>query len=395
MFNQFFQSSKFGGFLLLFCVLISLGVANSAYAVAYEAMLVEKIGFAIGSFTLREETRAWINDGLMAIFFLLMGLEIKREFLGGELSTLKKAALPVFAALGGMLVPASTYLIFNSGTSTASGWGIPMATDIAFALAIISMLGKSVPSSLKIFLAALAISDDLGAILVIAFFYTKQIYWIYLLWAIGVFLVLLALNYFKVKTLTPYLIFGLPLWYFVHHSGIHATISGVLLASTIPNNVKTSSPLARLEHVLTKPVNLIIMPIFALVNTNISFQSEMLDGLFSPLSLGIIIGLLVGKALGISLFSIVAVKVRLAKLPSKANWLHIIGVGLLAGIGFTMSIFIALLSFEEQAYIVQAKFSVLCASTLAGFIGFLFLKRLGINQNSGQKTSSISSVIQT
>lgn len=380
-FKKFFHSGKIGGILLLLCVLVSLAIANSHLAVPFENLLGKEIGFSLFSVKLTYSVSAWINDGLMAIFFLLVGLEIKRELLEGELSNLKKASLPILAALGGMIVPSLLYFFINNGKDTASGWGIPMATDIAFALAIIAMLGKSVPPSLKIFLAALAIADDLGAILVIAIFYTDQIHWNYLLSATIVFGFLLALNRFKVTSLYFYLIPGILLWYLVHHSGIHATIAGVLLAFTIPTNKSQSaSPLEKLEHSLGIPVNFVIMPIFALANTNITFQKSMLDGLFSPLSLGIIIGLFVGKILGISLFSAFAVKIKLAKLPSGAQWKHIAGVGMLAGIGFTMSIFISLLSFSDQQHIIQAKFAILCASVISGLAGFIFLK--SINQKS-------------
>jgi len=378
IFQKFFHSGKVGGIILLVCVVISLCIANFGDAVYFNNFLSQVLGFSLGSIEIKYSISAWINDGLMAIFFLLVGLEIKRELIEGELSTLKKASLPVLAALGGMIIPALIYFFFNKGEETASGWGIPMATDIAFALAIIAMLGKNVPASLKIFLAALAIADDLGAILVIAIFYTAQIHWDYLLMAGGVFALLLTLNYFKVKSLWFYLIPGIFLWYFVHHSGIHATIAGVLLAFTIPtNNTAELSPLEKLEHSLTIPVNFLIMPIFALANTNITFQKEMINGLVSPLGLGIIFGLFFGKTIGVTLLSWFAVKIKLAKLPSGANWKHIIGVGMLAGIGFTMSIFISLLSFSNPEYIVEAKFAILCTSVLAGVLGFVYLKSIG------------------
>jgi NhaA family Na+:H+ antiporter len=377
LFKKFFHSNKVGGIILLICVLISLIVANSSQKDNFSSFLMQNLGFTIGNFALSYSLSAWINDGLMAVFFLLVGLEIKRELIEGELSTLKKASLPVLAAIGGMAFPALIYFFFNKGENTASGWGIPMATDIAFALAIIALLGKSVPASLKIFLAALAIADDLGAILVIAIFYTAQIHWSYLLMAGLVLALLVALNYFKVTSLWFYLIPGVFLWYFIHHSGIHATIAGVLLAFFIPtNDTEIESPLEKLEHFLTVPVNFLIMPIFALANTNITFQKEMVTGLISPLGLGIILGLFLGKTLGISLLSWFAVKIKLAKLPSGANWKHIIGVGMLAGIGFTMSIFISLLSFKEVEYVIEAKFAILCASIISGIIGFSYLKSL-------------------
>lgn len=375
-FIKFFNSEKTGGILLLFCVGFSLIIANSGGQHAFQKLLDRSLSFGIGDTQISYSISAWINDGLMAIFFLLVGLEIKRELVAGELSSIRKASLPVLAAIGGMLLPAVIYWAVNRGTSTASGWGIPMATDIAFALAIIAMLGKNVPPSLKIFLAALAIVDDLGAILVIAIFYTDQIHWQELYIAGAIVIALATLNYFKVKSLWFYLIPGIFLWYFMHHSGIHATIAGVLLAFTIPTGTSNSSPLENLEHTLAKPVNFLIMPIFALANTNITFESSMLKGLASPLGLGIILGLFVGKTLGVSLFSYLAVKLKLAKLPSAANWKHIIGVGMLAGIGFTMSIFIAMLSFTDYLYIIEAKFAILCTSILSGVVGFIFLKTL-------------------
>jgi NhaA family Na+:H+ antiporter len=377
IFKKFFHSGKVGGIILLICVIISLIIANSSQKDNFANFLTQNLGFSIGNFSLNYTLSAWINDGLMAIFFLLVGLEIKRELIEGELSTLKKASLPVLAAIGGMAFPALIYFFFNKGEATASGWGIPMATDIAFALAIIALLGKSVPASLKIFLAALAIADDLGAILVIAIFYTAEIQWPYLLLAALIFALLLAFNYFKIISLWFYLIPGIFLWYLVHHSGIHATIAGVLLAFTIPtNDTDVLSPLEKLEHFLTTPVNFIIMPIFALANTNITFQKEMVSGLASPLGFGIILGLFFGKTLGVSLLSWFAVKIKLAKLPSGANWKHIIGVGMLAGIGFTMSIFVSLLSFEKAEYITEAKFAILCASVISGAIGFFYLKSI-------------------
>ncbi|TKC06591.1 Na+/H+ antiporter NhaA [Pedobacter polaris] len=383
LFKKFFHSGKVGGIILLICVIISLIIANSEAATGFTNFLAQNLGFNLGSVEIKYSISAWINDGLMAIFFLLVGLEIKRELIEGELSSVKKASLPVLAALGGMVVPALIYFFFNKGEQTASGWGIPMATDIAFALAIIAMLGKNVPASLKIFLAALAIADDLGAILVIAIFYTAQIHWNYLLMAGGIFVLLLAFNYFKVKSLWFYLIPGLFLWYFVHHSGIHATIAGVLLAFTIPTNeTAIESPLEKLEHFLTVPVNFLIMPIFALANTNITFQKQMIDGLVSPLGFGIIAGLFFGKTIGVTLFSWFAVKIKLAKLPSGANWKHIIGVGMLAGIGFTMSIFISLLSFSNAEYVVEAKFAILCTSIMAGILGFIYLKSLKVKPKS-------------
>lgn len=376
-FKDFFRSGQIGGIILLVCVAISLFIANSSYAQDFSDILSTDFGFTFGAQTYAFTVSAWINDALMAVFFLLVGLEIKREMVEGELSSVKKASLPVVAALGGMLVPAFIYFLFNKDQDTASGWGIPMATDIAFALAIISMLGKSVPTSLKVFLAALAIVDDLGAILVIAIFYTNEVHFDYLLMAAGVMALLIAFNFFNIKQLFFYLIPGVFLWYFIHHSGIHATIAGVLLALTIPTNAtNVESPLEKLEHLLNGPVNYFIMPIFALANTNITFQKEMISGLVSPLGMGIIAGLFIGKTIGVTLFSWIAVKLKLGSLPSRSGWKHIIGLGMLAGIGFTMSIFISLLSFSDELHVTEAKFAILCASVISGLVGFIFLKSI-------------------
>ena len=376
-FRDFFRSEQIGGIILIFSVLVSLSIANSSLGAGFEKLLSTEFGYSSSHLQLEYSLALWINDGLMAIFFLLIGLEIKREIIEGELSSPRKAAMPIFAALGGMFIPAGIYFLFNAGQSTISGWGIPMATDIAFALGILSLLGKRVPASLKVFLAALAIVDDLGAILVIAIFYTNELHWMELLYSAGIMALLISMNLLGVKRLFFYIIPGVFLWYFIHHSGIHATIAGVLLALTIPSNpVKKASPLERLEHMIVRPVNFLIMPIFALANTNIRFESEMINGLTSPLGLGIIFGLTIGKPLGVSLFSWLAVKSGIASLPSRANWKHVFGLGLLAGIGFTMSIFIALLSFNDPIFNIEAKFSILVASLLAGVSGFVFLLSL-------------------
>lgn len=374
-FKKFFSSSQASGIILIFCVLISLFIANSSFAEGFQAILDKNTGTDL--FGLKYPVSIWVNDGLMAIFFLLVGLEIKREMVEGELSSFKNASLPIFAAAGGMLVPAVIYTAFNYGTKYGNGWGIPMATDIAFSLAIISLLGKRIPNSIKIFLAALAIVDDLGAILVIAVFYTDQIHWTYLLLSFGVASLLFLLNFLKVTKIVFYLIPGLFLWYFLHHSGIHATIAGVVLAFSIPTNVSTTeiSPLEKLEHQLHVPVGFFIMPLFALSNTNITFNREMVSGITNTLGLGIICGLVLGKLVGINIFSFIAIKSRLSSLPQNASWKQMWGVGLIAGIGFTMSIFIALLSFKGSAEIQdEAKFAILIASLLAGIAGFMVLK---------------------
>ncbi|UHO36768.1 Na+/H+ antiporter NhaA [Chryseobacterium capnotolerans] len=373
-FKKFFNNSQASGIILIFCVLISLLIANSSLAGSFQSFLDKEAGTHL--FGLEYPVSIWINDGLMAVFFLLVGLEIKRELVEGELSSFKNASLPIFAAVGGMLVPAVIYSIFNSGTEYSNGWGIPMATDIAFSLAIISMLGKKIPNSIKIFLAALAIVDDLGAILVIAIFYTEQIHWSYLLLSFGVTALLFILNFLKVTKTIFYIIPGLFLWYFLHHSGIHATIAGVLLAFSIPTNASNVeiSPLEKLEHQLHVPVSFLIMPVFALTNTNITFSSEMVAGVTSTLGLGIICGLILGKLIGINLFSLLAIKLKLSSLPQNSNWTQMIGVGLLAGIGFTMSIFIALLSFKGEIVIQdEAKFAILIASFVAAILGFIIL----------------------
>ncbi|WP_026899370.1 Na+/H+ antiporter NhaA [Daejeonella oryzae] len=376
-FKAFFRSEQIGGIILICCVIISLLIANSSLNDEFSSILAQQLGYESSDIQLKYSVSLWINDGLMAIFFLLVGLEIKREIVEGELSSPKKAAMPIFAALGGMLVPAAVYAIFNLNAPTSHGWGIPMATDIAFALGVISLLGKRVPASLKIFLAALAIVDDLGAILVIAIFYTNELHWMQLLYSAGILALLVGMNFMGVKKLIFYIIPGIFLWYFIHHSGIHATIAGVLLALTIPTNeTAVESPLEKLEHMLVRPVNFVIMPIFAIANTNIRFEKQMIDGLYSPLGIGIILGLLVGKPIGITLFSWLSVKFGFSTLPSKSSWNHVIGLGFLAGIGFTMSIFIGLLSFSDPEYQVEAKFSILVASVLAGVVGYLYLSML-------------------
>ena len=376
-FKKFFQIAQSSGNLLIICVILSLLIANSSLGSNFQELL----DFKLGSYSIS----LWINDGLMTIFFLLVGLEIKREILEGELSSFKNATLPIFAALGGMLVPAAIFYFFNQGSKYENGWGIPMATDIAFSLAIISMLGKRVPVSIKIFLTALAIVDDLGAIVVIAIFYTEKIETTYLLLCGLVLLILIILNFFKVKRHIFYLIPGVFLWYFMHHSGIHATIAGVLLAFTIPTNESDTeiSPLEKLEEKLHTPVNYFIMPLFALANTNIKFHNGMVDGLFTNFGYGIILGLALGKVIGINLFSFIAIKLKLSDLPNNSKWSQMLGAGLLAGIGFTMSIFIALLSYKGELEIQEeAKFAILVASAISGFMGYFLLKAISDKHNS-------------
>ncbi|PVH24251.1 Na+/H+ antiporter NhaA [Sphingobacterium corticibacter] len=395
VFKSFFKSANAGGILLLICVLLSLAIANSPWKDNLQAFLDYPLGTDFGSIHLRYPLLLWINDGLMAIFFLLVGLEIKREVVEGELSSPKKASLPILCAIGGAIVPALIYLSLNSGTITEGGWGIPMATDIAFALAVINILGKRIPASLKIFLAALAIVDDLIAILVIAFFYSSGIELTYLLYAGIGLVVLVVMNRLNVLNPYLYLIPGVFVWYFVHHSGIHATIAGVLVAMTIPtNDTEIESPLERLEHALVRPVNFLIIPLFAFANTNITLQSEMIDGLAAPLGLGITLGLLLGKPIGIFLTTFLCVKTKIGVLPKGSTWIHILGVGLLAGIGFTMSIFIALLSFSNPLHVSEAKLSILLTSLFAGLLGYLILhlspkKIISENKKLDSKTITI------
>ena len=377
-FKRFLHSSQSSGIILILCVLLSLLIANSSLGVSFQTLLDTKIGTDI--FQLNYPLSIWINDGLMAIFFLLVGLEIKREIVEGELSTFKSASLPIVAAIGGMVVPALIYYAFNYGTEYANGWAIPMATDIAFSLAIISMLGKRAPLSLKIFLAALAIVDDLGAIMVIAIFYTDQLHWIYLGLSGLMVVILVLLNVFNFKKHIFYVVPGLFLWYFMHHSGIHATIAGVLLAFTIPTNISTTeiSPLEKMEQKLHLPVNFLIMPIFALANTNITFKDGMVDGLFTNFGYGVILGLVLGKIIGINLFSWIFIKLKISGLPDQVSWSQMLGAGLLAGIGFTMSIFIGLLSFKGHPEIQdEAKFAILVASIISGFAGYSLLRYIG------------------
>ncbi len=367
LFKEFFESEKAGGLILIACAILSLIIANSAFSEGYHHFWQTQFaGLSIGH---------WINDGLMAVFFLLIGLELEREIYKGELSNLKDALVPLFGGLGGIIFPAGIFMLFNFGTPTQSGAGIPMATDIAFALGILSLLGNRVPTSLKVFLTALAIIDDLGAILIIAIFYTKTIFWTNLFIALGIFALLLVFNRLKIRNLIPYLIGGVAMWYFMLNSGVHATITGVLLAFAIPfgnGNEKSSSYI--LQHFLHKPVAFFILPIFALANTAIILSDDIGQALTQNYSVGIALGLIVGKPLGIFLLTFLAVSFGFCKLPSDLNWKAIIGVGFLGGVGFTMSIFITLLAFDNENIINNAKFVILISSLIAGLIGFLSLK---------------------
>ncbi|WP_017495907.1 Na+/H+ antiporter NhaA [Flavobacterium sp. WG21] len=366
-FKAFFNNEKSGGLLLLFVTIISLYLANSSYQTEYIAFWEKYLnGHSITH---------WINDGLMAIFFLLIGLELEREIYHGELSNIKNASLPIMAALGGMLVPAGIFLILNFGTATQNGAGIPMATDIAFAIGILSLLGKKVPSSLKVFLTALAVIDDLGAIIVIAIFYTTSIAFVNLAIALGIWVFLFVLNRLKVHNLIPYLIGGVVMWYFMLNSGVHATITGVILAFVIPfGNGDENSVSYKLQHFLHKPVAFFILPLFAVANTCIAIQSDWHEGLNHPNTFGIVLGLVVGKPLGILLFSAIGVSLGLCSLPKNLKWAHILGAGMLGGIGFTMSIFITILAFKDPEIIVFSKIAILIASVLSGLFGLVYLK---------------------
>jgi Na+:H+ antiporter, NhaA family len=373
-YKEFFDSEKASGIVLIICTIISLAITNSVLGANYLSIWHADVGGL--------SVEHWINDGLMAIFFLFIGLELKRELYNGELSDLKNALLPIFAALGGIVVPALVHLVFNYGTATQAGIGIPMATDIAFALGVLALLGSRVPASLKVFLTALAVIDDLGAIIVIAVFYTAQLSLFYLGGAVLVFALLAATNrFFRVMSLAAYLAGGALMWFLMLKSGVHATIAGVLLAFTIPFSAAEDdekSPSYRLEHFLHKPVAFLILPIFALANTGIVVGTDWLQNLFSANSEGITLGLIVGKPFGITLFSFVVVSLGICRLPLDLNWKHVFGAGLLGGIGFTMSIFITNLAFTNNAEIINAsKIAILLASLTAGTIGFLWLKLFG------------------
>lgn len=367
LFRQFFKSEASGGTVLLACTLVSLLIANSELAPGYLAFWHHPVG--------PYSTELWINDGLMAIFFLLIGLELVRELRVGELSDWKVAMLPTIAALGGVLFPAGIHFAFNAGTETVAGMGIPMATDIAFAIGIMSLLGRRIPLGLKIYLTALAVIDDLIAIIVIAVFYTAELYFTNLMIALGIFVVLLLFNRLGVKNLVFYLLPGVAMWYFMHESGVHATIAGVLLAFTIPfGDGKAQTPAYRLQHFLHLPVAFFILPVFALCNTAITLPDGWLNDLKSNNALGIMLGLFVGKPVGILLFSYLSVRAGLCSLPSGVGWNKLFGAGALAGIGFTMSIFITLLAFNDQELVDASKMSIILASAASAILGLTWLR---------------------
>lgn len=417
-FQRFEKIESFSGILLFFATILALVWANSPFSDVYQSLWSYKLGFETEHIHLNKPLILWINDGLMAIFFFVIGLEIKRELLIGELNSLKKASFPFFAAIGGMIVPLAVFMLFNKNPETASGWGIPMATDIAFTLAILKLLGNRIPLSLKIFLTAFAIVDDIGAVLVIAIFYSENIKWILLLYAAIPLLLLFYLAYKDIYIKYLVFIFSIFIWYCFLKSGIHPTVAGVLVAFTIPirqkidintftdklssiverikaaKNLKApilseeqiaeidnlqdwtnkiQSPLQQLEHRLHNWVAYFIMPIFALANAGVVFSKDM--SLETPLIINLILGLIVGKCLGISIFSYLSVKLKLATIPSDLKAIQIFGVSILAGLGFTMSIFIANLAFTQNpTYIDSAKVGILIGSLLAGLIGYLILR---------------------
>ena len=379
--REFMDDSRAVGIVLLCCTILSLWLSNSSFAIGYFNILNSDV-FSSGVLHLPHTVLHIINDALMALFFLLAGMEIKRELVVGELSSLQKGLLPVVAALGGMIAPASIYLLFCNKAPLSTGWGIPMATDIAFSLGILSLLGKKAPLSIRIFLMALAIIDDLGGIITIAVFYTKDINGIYLGLAAIAFIILVAMNLLKVKRAYSYMLAGTLLWYFIFNSGVHATVAGVLLAFAMPmKNIN------RMIHSFHDPVSFIVLPLFALANTAIVFPAEVGAALNSPLTYAITCGLVIGKPLGIYLFSYVAVKIRMCILPAHVAWRHILGVGMIAGIGFTISIFIATLAFQNEDTRSLAKIAVIIASFLSGIIGYLYLRLVS---KSTKKTAGIA-----
>jgi NhaA family Na+:H+ antiporter len=370
MFKGFFDSEKVAGLILVFCTVISLLIANSSVGDNYIHLMHQKINLSFSFISLNYSVEHWVNDGLMAIFFLMVGLEVERELYAGELADFKKAVLPFAGAVGGICVPALIHFMLNSGTATQPGFAIPMATDIAFALGILALAGNKVPVAVKVFLTALAIIDDIGAIIVIAFFYTKTVYFNYLLLSGGILAALFVLNRLRVKNLLFYIIPGIIMWYCLLKSGVHATIAGVLLAFVIPfNNDGDKNVSYHLQHFLHKPVAFIIVPIFALVNTAILLPSNVAQSLSTSNSLGIIAGLAMGKLIGIFSVPYLLVKMGIAKLQQGLTWRNLIGIALLGGIGFTMSMFITNLAFTDQELINNSKLSILVASAIAAISG--------------------------
>ena len=376
-FRWFFKLEAASGLVLLFAAIIALIVSNSNLAEIYFSTLNKYLFLGINNFGLKLSVLHWINDALMAIFFFFVTLEIKREFLQGELSNIKQALLPIIAAVGGMLVPALFYVFINFGDGeTMNGWAIPSATDIAFSLGVLSLLGKRVPLSLKVFLTALAIIDDLGAIVIIALFYSGDLSIKYLSLMLLAFIVLLVINKFNIKKFLPYLIVGIFLWDFTHNSGIHATIAGVLLAMTIPHRKKDKdfSLLIKIEHAISPYVAFGIMPLFSFANAGVSLEGLSFASLLDKVPLGILLGLFVGKQLGVFVFSYVSIKMKIAQMPNNSNWFNFYGVGVLTGIGFTMSLFVGNLAFvENMQYMDGVKIGVLTGSLLSTLFGYFLI----------------------
>ena len=376
-FKWFFKLEAASGLVLLISAILALIISNSDLSSLYFETLNKYLFIGINNFGLKLSVLHWINDALMAIFFFFVTLEIKREFLQGELSNIKQALLPIIAAVGGMVVPALFYVVINFGDpETINGWAIPSATDIAFSLGVLSLLGKRVPLSLKVFLTALAIIDDLGAILIIALFYSGDLNIMYLSLMLVAFIILLVINKFNIKVFFPYLLIGLLLWDFTHNSGIHATIAGVLLAMTIPHRKKEKdfSLLIKIEHAISPYVAFGIMPLFAFANAGVSLEGLSLSSLLDKVPLGIVLGLFVGKQLGVFVFSYISIKLKIAQMPGNSSWYNFYGVGILTGIGFTMSLFVGNLAFVENAqYMDGVKIGVLTGSLLSTLAGYFLI----------------------
>ena len=376
-FKWFFKLEAASGLVLLISAILALIISNSYLSELYFSTLNEYLFIGINNFGLKLSVLHWINDALMAIFFFFVTLEIKREFLQGELSNIKQALLPIIAAVGGMLVPALFYVFINFGdTETLKGWAIPSATDIAFSLGVLSLLGKRVPISLKVFLTALAIIDDLGAIVIIALFYSGDLSIKYLSLMLLAFIILLVINKFNIKKYLPYLVVGSFLWDFTHNSGIHATIAGVLLAMTIPHRKKEKdfSLLIKIEHAISPYVAFGIMPLFAFANAGVSLEGLSFASLLNKVPLGILLGLFVGKQLGVFVFSYISIKTKIAQMPNNSNWFNFYGVGVLTGIGFTMSLFVGNLAFaENMQYMDGVKIGVLTGSLLSTLFGYFLI----------------------
>ncbi len=376
-FKWFFKLEAASGLILLIAAILALFISNSYLEKFYFEFLNRYLFIGINEFGLKLSVHHWINDALMAIFFFFVTLEIKREFIQGELSNIKQALLPIIAAVGGMVVPALFYILINWGNNeTINGWAIPSATDIAFSLGILSLLGSRVPISLKVFLTALAIIDDLGAILIIAFFYSGDLSIPYLSLILLSYILLLTLNKFSVKIFVPYLIIGLFMWFFTYKSGIHATIAGVLLATTIPHKIKDKdfSLLLKIEHGISPYVAFMIMPLFAFANAGVNLDGLSISSLLAPVPLGIVCGLFFGKQIGVLLFAYISIKFKFAEAPNNSNWLSIYGVSILTGIGFTMSLFVGNLAFvDNNQYMDGVKIGVLTGSLLSTIFGYMIL----------------------